>query len=187
MSTARRVRAVAAALLALAAACSDDDRVGDAERGIAEVLAERLDVDDVTVSCPEDAALDAGTTVACDVVVGGAEPQPVPFAIGDGGAVSPAVAVIPTSAVEDYLATELAVAAEGAVEADCGDAPLVVHDVGETFACTVERTSDGAAFDVSVEVRSIDGSVTYTVAATTTTTPPTAPPVVDPSVTTVPP
>jgi hypothetical protein len=109
----------------------------------------------------------------------------VPFAIGEAGSVSPAVAVIPTAAVERYLATELATAAEAGVDVDCGEAPLVVHDVGETFACTVVRSSDGASFDVTVEVRSLDGSVTYTVAATTTTA--TTVPAVDPAATTVPP
>lgn len=182
----RRLVAVAVVGLGLLACGGEADRVGEAEDGIATALDERLgdDAAAVAVTCPDDAVLDAGATLACDVAVGDGDPQPVPFAIGDGGSVSPAVAVIPTAAVERYLATELATAAEAGVEADCGDAPLVVHDVGETFACTVVRSTDGARFDVTVEVRSLDGSVTYTVAATTTTT---TVPVVDPAATTVPP
>lgn len=188
MSTRPALAACAAALVAagLLGACSEpQDRVGDAEAGIADAFAERLAVEDVVVTCPDDAELESGTDLACEVSVGGAEPQPVAFAVGEGGAVSPAVAVIPTAAVEEYLAVELATAAEGAVEVDCGDAPLAVHDVGGTFPCEVVRASDGAAFDVTVEVRSLDGSVTYTVAATTTTAPP--PPPADPAATTVPP
>jgi hypothetical protein len=186
--TGRRAGAVLAAVAAVAlGACgSEQDRVGEAEAGIAEVFADRLAVDDVAVACPEDAELEAGTELACTVSVGGADPQEVAFAIGDGGAVRPTVAVIPTAAVEGHLAVELAAAAEGEVDADCGDAPLVVHDVGGTFTCAVVRASDGVAFDVTVEVRSLDGSVTYTVAATTTTTPPAAAPP-DPAATTVPP
>lgn len=179
------VAVVAVAVVGAAGCGSSSDPVGEAEEGIAAALAERLEAADVTVSCPDDADLDDGSNLACDVTVDGAPPQTVPFAIGSGGAVSPAVAVIPTSAVEAYLVSELTTAAEGEVEVDCGDAALVLHDVGETFGCTVERVTDGAGFEVTVEVRSLDGSVTYTV-ATTTTTATTAPPV-DPAATTVPP
>lgn len=187
--TAGHQRAGAAALLvalAVAAGCGTTDRVAEAEEGIAAALAQRLAVDEVRVSCPDDAELDDGSTLACDVAVGGGDPQPVAFTIGSGGAVSPAVAVIPTTSVEEYLASELAVAAEGEVVADCGGAALVVHDVGETFTCTVDRVSDGARFEVTVEVRSLDGSVTYSVATTTTTTAPITTPA-DPAATTVPP
>jgi hypothetical protein len=169
-------------------ACSDADRIGEAEEGIASVLGERLgdDATAVAVTCPDDARLDPGATLECEVAIDDADPQAVAFAIGEEGSVSPAVAVIPTAAVERYLVAELAAAAEGEVTADCGDATLVVHDVGETFECTVVRASDAAEFDVTVEIRSLDGSVTYTVVATTTTTT-TAPPAVDPAATTVPP
>lgn len=186
MRRSRLLGAAVAAALALGA-CGETDRVGEAEDGIASALGERLGADagSVEVSCPDDAVLDAGATLECEVAVGDGDPQAVAFAIGEEGAVSPAVAVIPTDAVETYLAAELATAAESEVTADCGDSTLVVHDVGGTFTCSVVRASDGAAFDVTVEVRSLDGSVTYTVAATTTTAP-TAPPV-DPAATTVPP
>ena len=167
---ARRAGLAAAGVAVLVAGCGSEDRVAEAEVGIAAALAERLEVDDVVVTCPDDAELEDGSSLACDVAVGGAEPQPVPFSIGDGGTVSPSAAVIPTAAVEAYLASELATAAEGEVDADCGDAPLLVHEVGSTFECTAERLTDGALFEVTVEVRSVDGSVTYTVATTTTTT-----------------
>jgi hypothetical protein len=162
-------------------ACSEEHRVGEAEDGIAAVLGERLGADGgaVEVSCPDDAELETGDTLECEVVVDDGDPQAVAFAIGEEGSVSPTAAVIPTGAVEDYLAAELATAAEGEVAVDCGESALVVHDVGGTFTCTAVRTSDGVVFDVTVEVRSLDGSVTYTVAATTTTT--TTVPAVDPN------
>lgn len=159
-----------AIVVVLIGGCSDDDRVGEAEAGIAEVFADRLDVADVTVRCPDDAALESGSDLSCEVSVGRSDPQAIAFAIGEEGSVSPTVAVIPTTAVEGYLASELATSAGGEVEVDCGDAPLVVHDVGGTFSCDAVRTSDGVGFDVAVEVRSLDGSVTYTVATTTPTT-----------------
>ena len=168
------------------AACGDEevDRVGEAEAGIATALGERLgaDVAGVTVACPDDASLEAGTSLACEVTVGDGTAQDVSFTIGEAGVVSPTEAVIPTAAVETYLAEELATPAESAVEVDCGEATLVVHDVGGTLTCTAVRSADGVAFDVIVEVRSLDGSVTYTVVATTTTTAP--PPPVDPAATT---
>lgn len=183
----RRWLAVAPAVVGFLACGGGADRVGEAEQGIASALGARLgdDAAEVEVSCPDDAVLDPGATLACEVAIGDGAPQPVPFAIGDAGAVSPAVAVIPAAAVERYLAAELATAAETGIEADCGEAPLLVHDVGETFVCAVVRSSDGTRFDVTVEVRSLDGSVAYTVAATTTTA--TTAPVVDPAATTVPP
>jgi hypothetical protein len=183
----RRRIAVAAAGVGLLACGGETDRIGEAEQGIASALGERLgdDAGEVEVTCPDDAVLDPGATLGCEVAIGGGAPQPVPFAIGEAGAVRPAAAVIPTAAVERYLAAELATAAETDIQADCGEASLVVHDVGESFVCTVVRSSDAARFDVTVEVRSLDGSVAYTVAATTTTA--ATAPVVDPAATTVPP
>lgn len=168
------------------AACSDEpDRLEEAQDGIAAALADRLDepVDDVVVTCPDDALLEDGSDLTCEVAVGDADPQPVPFTIAEGGSVRPASAVIPTPAIVAHLESELATPAEGAVEVDCGDAPLVVKDVDDTITCDVVRTADGVAFTVEVAIRSLDGSITYTVATTSTTSTSTTLPV-DPSATT---
>jgi hypothetical protein len=56
------------------------------------------------------------------------------------------------------------------VSVDCGDAPLVVRPVGETFPCTALRAADGMEFVVTVEVTAIDGTVRYRVEPTPPTT-----------------
>jgi len=154
---------------ALLGACSSEDRVGEAEEGIAQVLAERLDGATVVVTCPEDADLEEGASLSCDVAIGDADPLEVPFEVGASGSVRLAASVLPTPAVEQHLRTELAGPAEGEVEVDCGDDPLLVRDIGGTFMCDVTRITDGVGFTVAVEVQSLDGSITFTVATTTTT------------------
>ena len=159
----------------LVASCSETDRVGEAEEGIAAVLETRLDSAAVGVTCPDDAALDEGATLTCAVAVGGAEPVDVPFEIGEGGSVRLAAAVLPTPSVEEHLRTELAASAEGEVAVECGDAPVLVRTVGGTIPCDVTRAIDGVGLLVQVEVQSLDGSVTYTVASTTVPATPAGP------------
>ncbi len=169
------------ALVALAAGgCGSEeaaDPVAEAEAGLAAVLAERLDaeVDDVAVACPEDLVVEAGVEFACDVAVAGADAVAVDLAVAADGTVELRRAVVPTAAVEDYLATELAGPAEGPVEPRCGDHPLVVADVGDELRCQVERTADGAEHDVVVTVLAVDGTVRYRVEAPATTTTTAAP------------
>ena len=160
------------------AACADDDRVADAEAAIAAVLAERLDrpVADVGVSCPEDAPLDDGSTLTCDVTVGAGTSQPVAFAIAEGGVARLESAVIPVQSAEDYLAAELAGPAASGVEVGCGDDELLVVEVGGEFTCDAVRTADQVTFVVRVEVTSLDGTVRYRVETPATTTTTAAPP-----------
>lgn len=166
-------------------ACGEDepDRVAEAEAGVAAVIAERLDAkgEDVVVTCPEELELEPGTEFACSVRVGPAEPVDVALAVSSGGTVELRRAVIPTSAAEAYLASELAGPAEGPVEPDCGDQPLLVADVGGELRCEVVRTADGAVRPVVLTVLALDGTVRYRVEAappptTAPTTAPTAPP-----------
>jgi len=151
--------------------CGDDDRIGDVEEAIATVLVERLGdaAGEVTVACPDDAALAAGDTLVCAVAVDSADAQEVTFLVGDDGTVELGTSVIPVAAAEDYLAGELAGVAETSVEVRCGDDPLLVGAVGDHFTCDAVR-SDGASFEVTVEITGLDGAVRYEVETTSTVT-----------------
>jgi hypothetical protein len=155
----------------LLAACGSADRVGETEDAVAAVLAERLDheIDAVEVTCPDDADLADGASLECEVAVDGEGPQALALEIGAEGNARLISAVIPTSAAEAYLVDELAGPAQSDVEVDCGDAPLLIGAVGDTFTCEAVRASDGAAFDVTVELTAVDGTVRYRVETTTTT------------------
>jgi len=182
-------RSASASVLAVAivlAACGDDapDPVSEAETGVAAVIADRLEAGagDVVVTCPEDVEIEAGAAFTCAVAVGGADSVDVPLAVTADGTIELRRAVVPTAAAEAYLAAELAGAAEGPVEPDCGDAPLLVADVGAELRCEVVRTADGAVRPVVITVLALDGTVRYrveppaTVPGSTSTTSTTSPP-----------
>lgn len=172
----------AAVVLALVlTACGDSDEPdpgAEAEAGVRAVLVERLEAEpeDIVVTCPDELAVAPGTTFACSVAVGEADPVDVELAVGDDGIVELRRAVVPTTAAETYLEAELAGPAEGEVTVDCGDAPLLVADVGDALQCDVTRTDDGSTRPVVVTVLSLDGTVRYRVEAATTTTSTIAPP-----------
>jgi hypothetical protein len=179
MTAPRPVARVLAASLVAVAACGDGgDRVAETEVAIAGVLGDRLadaGLDgDVTVSCPDDAELEAGSRLVCDVAVGDAAAQAVALDIGAEGELALAVSVIPAVAAEEYLAAELSTAAGDDVEVSCGDEPLLVGEVGDRFECEAVR-ADGAAFTVAVELTGLDGAVRYDVATTSTSLAPTDP------------
>lgn len=178
-----------AALVALAgagfmAACGEEADVADpgaeAEAGVQAVLVERLDAEpeEIVVTCPDDLAVEPGTTFTCAVSVTEAEPVDVDLAVGADGVVELRRAVVPTGAAETYLEDELTGPAEGPVTVDCGDVPLLVADVGDELECDVTRSDDGSIRPVVVTVLTLDGTVRYRVEAapTTTSTPTTAPP-----------
>lgn len=181
------VATVVVAGVALAACGDDGDPTGEAEAGVAAVLAERLAVpiSDLQVTCPEDLDLEPGATFGCEILVrGDAAGVTLDLAVADDGTIELQRAVIPADAAEEYLAAELAPTAEGPVSVDCGAQRLLVRSVGETFECTATRSADAVAFHVVVDVTAVDGSVHYRVERTTTTTaattPTTAPPLPTP-------
>ena len=167
--TRNAIVAAAVAVVALAAGCGADDRVADTEAAIASVLAQRLDepAAAVAVACPDDADLDEGSTIECEVAISGSDAQRVGLEIGAEGGATLTSAVIPAEAAEAYLVTELSGPAQSEVTVDCGPRPLLVGAVGDTFTCEVVRETDGVAFDVTVEVAALDGTVRYRVETTT--------------------
>jgi hypothetical protein len=176
------VNRTALVVVLLLAACGEEepDPVAEAEAGVQAVLVERLDAEpeDVVVTCPAELEVAPGTTFACSVAVADADPIDVDLAVDADGVVELRRAVVPTAAAETYLEGELAGPAEGPVTVDCGDAPLLVADVGDELRCDVTRTDDGSIRPVVVTVLTLDGTVRYRVEAptTTTTTSTTAPP-----------
>jgi len=174
-----RAAAAGAAVLAVLAGCGEDGQTSaeEAEAGIAAAVGDRLrGAGDgsvaVVASCPEDLDIEEARTFRCEVTVEGGEPLAVDLAVDATGTVDLRQAVIPTDAAEDYLAGELATPAEGPVTVDCGDAPLLVADVGDEVTCDVVRDADGAARTVVVTVLTTDGTVRYEVRGATTTTAP---------------
>lgn len=168
------------AFLVTPAACGVDEQPdpgAEAADGVAAVVAQRMRIepDAVAVVCPDDLPEDPGTRFACSVEVPGGEPVEVDLVIGDAGTVELLRAVVPAAAAEDYLRSELAGPAEGPVEVDCGDAPLLVADVGDELGCEVVRTTDGALRSVTITVLGLDGTVRYRVEATDTAPGTTAP------------
>lgn len=151
------------------AACGGDgaEPVDAVESGLAGVVADRLEVAAaaVVVTCPPTSEVDAGAELTCSVAVGEGEAATtvtVPLAIGTDGEVVLRSAVVPAAAAEAYLAGELAVAAEGPVDVECGTGALLVVDVDDSFACVATR-ADGGAFAVTVTVEALDGAVRYEV------------------------
>ena len=122
------------------------------------------------MTCPDDADLAEGATLDCDVAVDGGEAQRVALEVGADGHATLTSAMIPTQAAEAYLVGELAGPAQSDVTVDCGDLALLIGAVG-AFTCEAVRASDGAAFDVTVEVGALDGTVRYRVETTTTSSP----------------
>lgn len=164
--------AAAVGVLAALGACAEDgpDAAEEAESALAAVVAERLDVGvpHVGVQCPEDLDVEAGTEFSCVVTVGDATPVDLALAVEADGTVELRRAVVPTQAAEEYLVAELAGPAESPVVADCGDAPLLVADIGDELRCEVVRTADGAVHPVVVTVLALDGTVRYRVEAPAT-------------------
>ena len=174
-----RVAALVVVLLAVASGCGDDqDVVGEAETGIAAMLADRLDtpVSSIAVTCPEDLVLEPGRSFSCGVRVDTGAPATadvqIELAVADDGTIGLQRAVIPADAARDYLAQELAPTAEGPVAVDCGPDRLLVRSVGESFECIATRAADGVQFRVIVDVIAVDGTVDYRVERTTTTAAP---------------
>lgn len=164
-----RATASAVAVASVLAGCGEDpvDPGVEAAAGVAAVVAERLGADAgaVDVTCPEDLDVEASPSFSCSVAVAGARPVDLPLSVGADGAVELRRAVVPTDAAEAYLAQELAGPAEGEVRADCGEAPLLVADVGDELVCEVVRSADGAVRTVTVTVLALDGTVRYRVEA----------------------
>lgn len=172
-------RAALASVL-LVAACGDDEQPDPGEEaavGVAAVVAERLNTaaGEVRVTCPRDLDVEVTPVFTCAVGVAGAEPVEVGLAVAADGTVELQRAVVPTEAAEQYLVGELAGPAEGDVEVDCGDAPLLVADVGDDLRCEVVRVADGAVRTVVVTVVALDGTVRYRVEAPGTVTGPSPP------------
>lgn len=153
------------------AGCGDDgpDPIAEAEAGVASVIADRLEAkrEDIVVTCPEELELEPGVDFVCAVGVGPAAPVDVALLVAEDGTVELTRAVIPTAAAEAYLAAELTGPAEGPVQPHCGDAPLLVADVGDELRCEVVRTTDGAVRPVVLTVLALDGTVRYRVEAPT--------------------
>jgi hypothetical protein len=160
-------------------ACGDDeaDPTAEATAGIAAVVAGRVGVapTQVAVACPEELVVEAGVEFTCAVTIAEADPIDLDFAVTIEGVVELQRAVVPTADAETYLAGQLAGPAEGAVQVDCGEAPLLVADIGDQLRCDAVRP-DGTPHTVVVEILTLDGTVRYQVepanGATTTTAPP---------------
>jgi hypothetical protein len=139
----------------------------DVEDAVAGVVADQLgataDPSEVDATCPGADDPQPGDEVRCRVTVGGGASLPVDFTVGDDGGLVLETAVLGREEVEAFLVAELAGPAEGDVEVDCGDEPVLAAPVDDVLLCGAVRSADGAGFDVVVRVRSVDGELAYEV------------------------
>lgn len=155
---------LAAGVLALGAACGDDDD-GDGDT-IAATSAETVvretlenggfESDAITdLSCPSGQKLEQGTSFECDAKVADTDVK-VRVAVQEtDGRLAPATtqSVLETGAVETRIETEYDEQEGQAVSASCSAEKLIKVDDGATFPCTVEDSS-GATGGITVTVAS---------------------------------
>ncbi len=116
-------------------------------------------------TCPEEVDVEEGATLECTVDIEGVE---APYKVTltevneDEERVSfqsePAKPIIDVSLVVEFLRGNLNTRSQGA-EIDCGDAAVLVTEVGETIECTVsdERGSE----TVPLVVKNVEGDVGF--------------------------
>jgi hypothetical protein len=171
----RAARSVAGALAAfalLASACDASIEIGGVD--LEEVEAKLVDLQEETspnlavgeAACPDDLdEINEGDTFECTVTIEGVE---APYAVtltdeqedSDVGSFDfkPAKPIIDVSLVVDFVRSRLNERSQGA-EVDCGDAAVIVTEVGGTFDCTVSDSRGSET--VSMVVKNIDGDVGF--------------------------
>lgn len=116
-------------------------------------------------TCPDDVEVEEGKSFECIVEIEGVDaPYTVTLTEEDPGGESgnfhmkPAKPIIDVSIVVDFVRSRLNQASAGA-EVDCGDAAVIVTEVGGTFDCTVsdERGSETA----TMVVKNVEGDVSF--------------------------
>ncbi len=135
-----------------------------ARTAITASLNKEYDLAVTGLRCPEDVEARAGRSFRCRLSIGG---RPLVVRVvqrGDEGdlRVEPAAAVLRMDRVrKDLAATVAEQLGKGRLRVDCGPDQVKVVDPGGDFDCKV---SDGASTKtVTVRVRDVSGSLTYTV------------------------
>ncbi|MDQ3914405.1 MAG: DUF4333 domain-containing protein [Actinomycetota bacterium] len=165
--------AVAGLSVLLLAGCSVDVSVGGGGLDLSEVeanlVAEQeeaspgLEVGGAT--CPEEVEVEEGTTFECTVEIEGVDaPYTVTLTNVDEDEESvdfnskPAKPIIDVSLVTEFVRSRLNEQSRGA-DVDCGDAAVLVTEVGSTIECTVsdERGSETAV----LVVKNVEGDVAF--------------------------
>ena len=175
MIIAQRVLAAAflvPALIGLAACSgsvstgSDYDADAVAEQ-IQKAQAEQTpDLEVTGESCPDESEPEKGDTTECTVEIDGVEAAyTVTFTeVTDEGVkfdIAPVQAIVSVQATVEAYQAELEKQGYADVEVDCGDAGVVVQEVGSTFTCQLSQGE--SSFERTVTIDDIDGNVTFEV------------------------
>ena len=151
-------------------ACGDDsggeDAVVDGTEAV-DVLTQSLENGGLTsdqisdVSCPSDAANEAGTTFTCDATLAGTQATVKMTVEDDDGdlEVRTAEVVLDTATVEARIEDEYDQDTGTPVSAQCSDDALIKVDNGATFDCTVEDAA-GATQTLTVTTLN-DGAYSF--------------------------
>ncbi|GAA4366092.1 hypothetical protein GCM10023146_08820 [Nocardioides caricicola] len=170
VTTAQRVLAAALLVPALTVlgACSasvstggyDPDDVAKQVQEAQEDVTPDLDVTDA--SCPDESEPEEGDTTECTVEIDGVEAAyTVTFTeVTDDGVnfeVEPVLPIVLVATVVETFQTSIEEQGFSGVEVDCGEAGVVVQEVGSTFTC--DLTADGATVEGTVTIDDADGNV----------------------------
>lgn len=173
MTTIQRV--LAAAILAPAltalAACSGSVSTGsgydpdDVAEQVQKAQAEAVpDLEVTDASCPDDSEPEKkGDTTECTVKIDGVEAAyTVTFTeVSDDGVnfdIEPAQAIVSVASTVEAFKNEIEKQGFPDADVDCGEAGVVVQEVGSTFTC--DLTAEGTTIEGLVTIEDIDGNVT---------------------------
>jgi hypothetical protein len=132
------------------------------ERQIASELAGRYPIGTPTVVCTEDIAARPGETFSCSTLIDG-QPLLLAGTVTDRRGhftVTPDAAIVDTRRAESHLERQIASSLRSPVTVECGPRPVLVLDVGQTFACTA-RINGQPARRVSVTVEDLAGRLRF--------------------------
>ena len=173
MTTIQRVLAAAvlAPFLTALAACSASVSTGsgydpdDVAEQVQKAQADATpDLEVTDASCPEDSEPDKkGDTTECTVDIEGVEATYlVTFTeVSDDGVkfdIEPAEAIVSVAKTVELFKGEIEKQGFADPVVDCGDAAVVVQEVGSTFTC--DLTAEGTTIEGTVTIEDVDGNVT---------------------------
>lgn len=173
MTTIQRVlsAAVLVPVLTALAACSGSVSTGsgydpdDVAEQVQKAQADATpDLEVTDASCPDDSEPEKdGDTTECTVEIDGVEATYlVTFTdVSDDGVkfdIEPAEAIVSVAKTVELFQGEIAKQGFPDAEVDCGEAAVVVQEVGSTFTC--DLTADGTTIEGTVTIDDVDGNVT---------------------------
>jgi hypothetical protein len=168
VTTLQRVLA-AAVLVPVLTACSASVSTGgydpdDVAEQVQKAQADATpDLEVTDASCPDDSEPEKeGDTTECTVAIDGVEATYlVTFTeVTDDGVkfdIEPAAAIVSVAKTIEAFQDEIEKQGFADVVVDCGEAGVVVQEVGSTFTC--DLTAEGTTIEGTVTIEDVDGNV----------------------------